>query len=58
MLGKLLVIVKEAHVKIQLILPCSGSLIFSLRDAPRVLKASVPLVFIAKISQYLDIPTI
>ena len=42
---KLLVIIEEAHVKIQLISPCTGSLVFSLRDAPRVLIAFVSLIF-------------
>ena len=55
---KVLVIIEKAHVKIQLILPCTGSFVFSLRDTPRVLIASVPLVFVVKISHYLDILTI
>ena len=51
----MLVIIEEAHIKVQFILACTGSLIFSLSYTPRIFKVSFLLTFVSKIFHHLNV---
>ena len=52
---RLLVIIKEAHIEVQFILVCTGSLIFGLCNTPRIFKVSFLLAFVLKIFHHLSV---